>query len=542
MRLRLLRALDGRRISMLMLALAAMAGIDSAEAAVMTTHVPEAVAAHTAHPLSELPADRRLDLAIALPLRNEAQLDAFLKSLYDPASLQFRHYLDVSEFTARFGPSQADYAALLRFLRASGLQVTATSGNRRVVEVSGRVSQIEQVFGVRLQEFRDDADGHHFFAPDREPHPALGIPLLHIEGLDDYRPPVSHLHFEPQVSGTGSGPFGSLLGSDVRAAYYGGTTLTGKGQSLAQIQFVSFNLSDVQKYFAVTGQPLNVPVVGVSVDGMSVSCVHWCFDAEPVLDISQAISMAPGLSQVVAYVGKLPMAILNRIASDNSSRQISSSWGWRAASPAIDDPVFKEFAAQGQSFFDASGDFGYQLKKGKVWPADDQWVTGVGGTDLVTAGPGGPWLSETGWAYSGGGPSPDAIPIPDYQVPFINAQNQGTPTLRNVPDVAGASSNFYLCFDNLCSVGGAGTSFAAPAWAGFAALANEQAESQGRAPIGFVNPVLYAIAAGAGYSYDFHDQTAGYNGLFNAVTGYDLVTGLGSPNGQALIDALVAGE
>jgi len=120
--------------------------------------------------------------------------------------------------------------------------------------------------------------------------------------------------------------------------------------------------------------------------------------------------------------------------------------------------------------------------------------------------------------------------------------------VRNEPDVAmeGDFDNYY-CDLGFCANGGAGTSFAAPRWAGFIALVNQQAVEAGTAPsggIGFINPAIYAIGAGSSYDRDFHDITSGNNLTdnqpvwFSATTGYDLTTGWGSANGQNLIDAL----
>jgi kumamolisin len=198
-------------------------------------------------------------------------------------------------------------------------------------------------------------------------------------------------------------------------------------------------------------------------------------------------------------------------------------------------------AAQGQTFLVATGDDGYKLKKGGVWPSDDRYVTAVGGTDLSTDGPGGAWHGERGWRFSGGGPSPDAIPIPKYQVPFINTQNGGSTTLRNVPDVAGdADEDNFSCFNGGCFTGFGGTSYAAPIWAGFIALANQYAAVVGKPPVGFLNPALYKIGADPDYASVFHDEVKGYNGRYRAGPGFDLVTGFGSPNGQGFIKALVS--
>ncbi len=173
------------------------------------------------------------------------------------------------------------------------------------------------------------------------------------------------------------------------------------------------------------------------------------------------------------------------------------------------------------------------------FPAGDPYVTAVGGTVLTTSGPGGTWQSETAWVYSRGGVT--SFAIPSYQAPLINSLNQGSTTFRNVPDVAAEAYDDYYCADGYCATGGAGTSLSSPDWAGFLALANEQANG---ASIGFLNPAIYAIAQTSNYGNDFHDITTGNNfnseslDLFSAVTGYDLVTGLGSPNGESLLTAL----
>jgi len=221
---------------------------------------------------------------------------------------------------------------------------------------------------------------------------------------------------------------------------------------------------------------------------------------------------------------------------------LSCSWGWSPADPGSDDPIFKEFAAQGQNLFVASGDSGAYKKRSRyVFPADDQFVTSVGGTDLVTAGPGGPWQSETAWADSGGGPSPNGIAIPSYQktAGVITSANKGSLTLRNAPDVAAeGNTDNYICYDGKCAGGWGGTSFAAPRWAGYLALANQQSVSHGRGTVGFLNPALYTTGLGANYRTNFHDISSGTNTGYSAVKGYDLVTGWGSPDGAGLINAL----
>jgi hypothetical protein len=96
----------------------------------------------------------------------------------------------------------------------------------------------------------------------------------------------------------------------------------------------------------------------VLLNGVSGLCGSGCDDGEEVIDIQQSISMAPGLSAVYVYEGSSDVSILNQMAVDNIAKQLSCSFGWLPADPASDEPIFQEFAAQGQNLFVASGDSG----------------------------------------------------------------------------------------------------------------------------------------------------------------------------------------
>ena len=186
----------------------------------------------------------------------------------------------------------------------------------------------------------------------------------------------------------------------MRAAYYSGVTLDGTGQAVGLVEFDGYDPNDVTQTLA--GQPYNVLINNVLLDGATGAPVNGITngEAEVVLDIAQAIGMAPGLSQVRVYIGQGQddASILNSIATENIAKQISCSWMWAPGDPGADDPFFEEFAAQGQSFFAASGDSGaYPSLSSDYYPAEDAYVTAVGGTDLATVGADGAWSSETAW-------------------------------------------------------------------------------------------------------------------------------------------------
>ncbi len=504
-----------------------------------------------------------MSLDIILPLRNQAGLDRLLQEIYDPASPSYRHFLTVPEFTAQFGPSQADYDAVVEFAKSNGLTITGGSRDGMDVQVKGPVSAVQAAFHVNIHTYQHPNENRTFFAPDREPTVNLPFNLWHISGLDNYSIPHplvikksdyanAHGIAADQVvahATSGSGPSASFLGSDMRAAYYGGTSLTGAGQNLGLLEFAGTDLADLNTYFKNVHQTNKVPVKLLSVDGTRTSCVDsnaggYCDDTEQTLDMTQAIGMAPGLSSLVMYIGSNDTAIISAMTTHSPlPTVIGCSWGWTPVDPSTLNPYFKKMAAQGQTFLAATGDHSTWSKSNEAWPADNAYVVSVGGTDLVTTKAAGAWKSETAWSGSGGGISPDKVAIPSWQKisGVINSSNKGSTTYRNGPDVsANANFTFYTCANQtgcLANTYG-GTSFAAPMWAGFIALANQRAASIGHSRIGFLNPTIYPQNVTSKYATDFHDITSGKSGSYSAVTKYDLVTGWGSPK-AALITTLV---
>ena len=529
-----------------------------------TRHVRQVTVTGEAKMVGHLPSGQILQLDVVLPLRDQAGLDAFLADLYSSTIPNYRHYLTPAEFTEKFGPTQHDYDEVVRYVQSHGLAVVGGSRDGMEIQVKGPVSAVEAAFHVNLMTYQHPTENRAFFGPDREPTTDLPFALWHISGLDNYSIPhplyvkksdyarargispdkvVTH-------ATTGSGPSASFLGSDMRAAYYGGTALTGAGQNLGLFEYLGTDLADLTTYYNNVKQTNTVPITLLSTDGTSTSCVDSraggrCDDTEQTLDMTQALGMAPGLASLVMYVGSTDTAIISAMTTHNPlPTTIGCSWGWTPADPSTLDPYFQKMAAQGQNFFAASGDSSTWSKRNEAWPADDANVVSVGGTDLVTASAGGPWKSETAWVDSGGGISPDNIKIPSWQSQsgVINSSNKGSTTLRNGPDVsANANFTFYVCADQTTCTANeyGGTSFAAPMWAGYIALVNQQLKSNGFSSLGFINPFLYSFGVSSSYGTDFHDITSGKSGSFSAVAGYDLVTGWGSPNGQGLINALV---
>jgi subtilase family serine protease len=544
-----------RRFGAFSLALAGVLTVTSigsfaASQPLMTRHTREAVISGEAQSLGRLPAAQTMKFDIVLALRHAPELKNFLDEIYDPTNSNYRHYVTPEEFTARFGPSQEDWDALVRFAQQSGFKVIGGSRDAMDIQLKGTVGQVEKAFHVQMGVYQHPTENRTFFAPDREPSVDLSFQLWHITGLDNYslpHPLVQRVHSDvkpsPQAS-VGSCPGSSFCGSDMRAAYYAGTSLTGAGQNIGLLEYAGFDIADVNTYYTNAKQSRAFTVTGISTDGSSVNCTEpSCDDTEQTLDITQAGGMAPNVTTVYVYVSdNSDTALLGAMSSDTPlPLNLSSSWTWSPADPSTDDPYFQKMGAQGQSFFQATGDSA-SYRGNAPWPANSAYVTGVGGTDLVTASAGGPWKSETAWSDGGGGWGTN-VPIPSWQVATAAGCSACSKTDRNVPDVAAnANFTFYVCADQSgCTENEfGGTSFAAPMWAGYLALANQQAASTGAAAPGFINPAVYTIGLGSTYTTDFHDIVTGSNG-FTATSGYDLATGWGSPNGAGLINALTSG-
>jgi subtilase family serine protease len=283
---------------------------------------------------------------------------------------------------------------------------------------------------------------------------------------------------------------------------------------------------------------------------------------EVSLDIEMVISMATNLSKLYVFEGPINTTtanwvdMLNAMASSNNILQFSSSWGIGSVI-ASGDQIFQTMAAQGQSFFQASGDGG-AFVYAVPWPGDSPYVTSVGGTTLTMDATGSSYISEAVWnsgflgtnntwygngqsGYwaSGGGVS-TTYAIPAWQLGVNMTAIGGSSSKRNLPDVALTASQIWVSYFNGTTGSFIGTSCAAPLWAGFAALVNQQCARDGKPAIGFINPALYALGKNGGSS--FHDITSGNNNwstnlFYSSASGFDLCTGWGSP-GTSLISEL----
>ena len=268
-------------LSLLLLQMAA-GPLWAAEPPRLVGHPPAAVARGTVAPLGRVPGTNQLRLALSLPLRQAGELTNLLASIYRPASPEFHHYLTPREFAARFGPAPADYAAILQFAQTNGLTVTATHSNQLLVDVTGRVADVERALHVKLYYFRHPTESRNFFAPDTAPTVDARLPLLQVSGLDDFSRPHPNMVAHPAGASpgwsptAGSGPNGWYMGNDFRKAYVPGTALTGAGQSVGLLEFDGFNPADIANYANSIGLTNNLPQITVVLVDGGVSFQHLC--------------------------------------------------------------------------------------------------------------------------------------------------------------------------------------------------------------------------------------------------------------------------
>ncbi|HEV7926119.1 MAG TPA: protease pro-enzyme activation domain-containing protein, partial [Verrucomicrobiae bacterium] len=529
------------------------AGASGADQQVLRGHVPPVISKLT--PIGRLDGTNQLRLAIGLPLQHQQELRTLLQQIYDPASPNYRHYVTSAEFAQRFGPTVADYNAVADFAAKNHLTVTGTHPNRILLDVQGSVADIEAALHIKMLRYQHPKEQRTFYAPDTDPSVDLKVPLMRVGGLDDYiKPfPKSIREHSPKGGGKpkgGSGPGGAFMGNDYRDAYAPGVALTGRGQKVAIFELDGYFTSDILEYETDANIVPPVPLRNVLLDGLTGEPLSFGGNGEVSLDIENVAAMAPGLDEIIVYEGLSQDDVLNRIATDDAAAQISCSWGWGVPNPdAFEDQIYMQYAAQGQTFYDASGDVGTTLGANIVPPSDDPYIAQVGGTQLTTSGPFGSWVSETTWDEpdgSGGstGGFSSVYPIPSWQLGISMTTNGGSTSFRNFPDMALTAENCFVVFEQGETGPFSGTSCAAPLWTAFTALINQQGALYGHPPVGFICPALYALAKGPRYDAVLHDITTGnntnavYTNQFFACVGYDLCTGWGTPTGSNLINAL----
>lgn len=523
---------------------------------------------------------------LALTQTHQRALTSFIASLSNTASPNFHHYLTPSQYASAYGATAKTVSTVSSYLESYGLKVGALSKGHNILRVTGTSSTISRAFDAPVETIRlSDGSLHaHFTAAASLPH-ALAKDVTAVAGLSTVQPATTststpHAATAPTTcpsagSSTGTTP-NSVGGYTVQqqAQLYGLSTAwaagdTGVGQTIGVYELANFDSGDVSTFFTCYG--LSPMITQINVDGGPATADNANnAPDEATLDVEEAAALAPGAAIEVyqgTQNGNGPTDIYSQMASDNTATIITTSWGICEAqtngAALAEQTIFQEMAAQGQTVVAAAGDSGSSDCEGTPQPtkplavddpASQPYVTGVGGLTVSNISP----LSQTVWndictapgCGSGGGGVSTLWSRPSWQVgPGINT---ATATRRMVPDLsvmADPSTGFIQYFtgtdtglcNHTCSGGWAaigGTSIGAPIVSALVAVAAQACSTTAGGRLGFINPSLYAMA-----STGFIDVTSGSNDLFGvggytADVGYDMASGLGSPNGAAFLAGL----
>ncbi|MDG6988715.1 MAG: hypothetical protein JRN21_05240 [Nitrososphaerota archaeon] len=459
-----------------------------------------------------------------------------------------------------------------------------------VLQAHGSVSEFDQALKTQIQDYQ--YKGASFYSASSQAKlPDQFGNLLMIYGMDNWQssgqahgavPLYRTLYQSYENPGQTPGNFFAYSPSEIAQSYnltsLYNRNINGTGVTIAIVDaygdpYIQDELNNFSQQFGIPTTSVNT----ICIDGpcnMTMGIVTG-WNVEIALDVEWAHALAPG-AKINLYIGSnnaqalydAEEAAVNSYGSPTSNNIISNSWGIPendiASSAAVApvfgenypwlDQVMQQAAAQGITVFAASGDWGAYDQAfgqtspygGAIYPSTDPYVTGVGGTTLymnTTSGylsppfmnATGGYGTETAWSWNnlygwgtGGGYS-TLFSQPAWQSgPGVTANGaRGAPDVAWDADVQTGVAVDVSCGKGMCGYIVGGTSVGSPSWAASMALIDQAAAH----PLGYINPTLYSILNNpAEYAKAFHDVTVGNNNPYQAGTGWDPLTGIGSPN------------
>jgi kumamolisin len=511
----------------------------------------ERAPAPQARPAGELDGSTAIEATLVLRRRNAVPNDL----------VEGPDTVSTDELAQRYGADPQDVESVRRVLGEHGLTVGEVHLGSRLVKVSGTVDAFRATFGAQLEKAVSPSPVNG--APVEHRHRTGGLQLpaeldgvvTAVLGLDDRPVARPHLRVAPQAARQVS-----YTPPQLGRIYNFPAGTDGTGQTIGIIELGGgFASSDLDSYFSSLGLATpSVTAVGVDGGNNTPGQDPNGADGEVLLDIEVAGALAPGAKQVVYFAPNTDQGFIDAVSTavhaTPTPAAVSISWGgpedsWAAQSRTALDQALSDAGALGVTVTVAAGDNGSAdgLSDGKShtdFPASSPHALACGGTRLNADPSSGAISSETVWNDSSGGGSTGggvstAFPLPSYQssagVPLEGSGTAG----RGVPDVAGnadPATGYQVLVDGQQTVVG-GTSAVAPLWA---ALTARLVQALGR-PLGLLQTPLYAGVTPGHTTPGFHDITSGSNGDYSAGPGWDPCTGLGSPDGTALLGVLKKG-
>lgn len=515
-----------------------------------------------AQPAGELDANEAITVTVMLRRRAEV-----------PQSLiTGPQTLTTAELADRYGADPADVGLATEVFGGFGLTTTQAHPGSRRLKVSGTIGELSAAFGTTLTRVvspHPDGTGevaHRYRSGTLSVPAELDGIVTAVLGLDNrpqarpqFRRPPRRVsaHATPEEAAeaklSAKVPLTALQVADL---YQFPANTDGTGQTIAIIELGGgYTQSDLDSYFS--GLHLATPsVTAVGVDGGSNSPGQEA-DGEVELDIEVAGAVAPGAAQVVYFAPNTDQGFIDAISEAVHAAPIvvSISWGgpedsWSPQSRSALDAAVADAAVLGVTVCVAAGDNGSSDDPNGQdgvhcdFPASSPHALACGGTTLVGDMSTNKIVSEVVWNElannegAGGGGVSDVFGLPSWQTGAGVGDVSGTTTTgRGVPDVAGNAdpvTGYLVVVDGHQPQPIGGTSAVAPLWAGLIARLGQATNKR----FGLLQPLIYAGVAAGTPAPGFNDIVDGNNGAYAAGPGWDPCTGLGSPNGEALLTRL----
>ena len=522
---------------------------------------------------------------------NDSAMEQAVAQLYTPGSSTFHQYLTATQIAQRYALSDAQLAQVRTWLTQNGYTVTSVDALHSAIQVTATVGTIENSLHIQLQ--AHNILGHEFFIQSGDPSlpHAIGSLVQSITGLDNFalpnfKPPFMLAHSATTLNANCAnyGANNTLTRNKLAAAYQVNQlyqqNIQGQGMTIGVAEFGEpYSPNDIANYATCAG--IGSPQIeNINVDG---NVAAGSGQGEAAMDLELIAGLVPK-AQILDYqadtnsvsFAQALVDVFNRVATDHRVQILSVSYGTGEnsfSSTELDavNRSLRTLAAEGISVFVSSGDCGayaLRLRQPQVaevsFPASAPYAIAVGGTHLEVNNSNSR-ISETGWGGddglpvcqndwgSGGGVSQESsFRLPSWQTgPGTTNHYDGladnvlttgfppTPVvapngLRQVPDVAAAAYPNIAIYYQGSWIASGGTSAAAPIWAAGALLVDQGLHQQGKSPLGGV-PEIYTLANHAGSHHPYTDITQGNNLFYTATSGWDYVTGWGSPNFQDIL-------
>jgi pseudomonalisin len=509
-------------------------------ASTWTATATQALSLKNATDIGPLSSSTPMQITLGLRLQNQAGLNQYIKDISTSSSILYAQSLSPDQFTSEYSPSSAQVQSVASYLTNCGFTDIQVSPNNLLVSANATAAQVESAFNTQLEQYQLNGKTVYYNTTGAMVPASLSNTVVSVLGLNNVVAVSSPMK---KPSGIGSVSLTSLPNyptsynpQGFQKAYDVDNTSTGQGTNIAI--FAEGDLTGVVHDLRTEEKANGLPQVPYSIVPTGIASTDTSGADEWDMDTQYSTGMAQNVKHLYIYdatsLTDSDIALeFNKFVTDNVAKAGSASFGEAESFPyldgamMIDDEIFAEAAAQGQTVFASSGDtggFSTVLPTNGVpagipdveYPAASPYVVAVGGTTLITNSDDS-YNEELAWLAGGGGQSYwETAPYWQSGIVPTSAVGKGLPDIAMDAD-PNSGANVYV---NGAQMVVGGTSLASPLALGVWA----RLESGHANHLGYAAPLLYSQYGSVG----LHDVTLGDNGPYPATPGWDFATGLGS--------------